>query len=131
MSEDGLPEALAAADHVVNILPASASTENFVNAARISCMRSSAQFYNVGRGTTVDQSALVEALRSGRLGAAYLDVMDPEPLPPEHELWTTPNCYITPHTAGGRHDQDEALVTHFLENLGRYVRGDALADRVI
>lgn len=131
VSEGGLPEALAAADHVVNILPASASTENFVNAARISCMRSSAQFYNVGRGTTVDQCALVEALRSGRLGAAYLDVMDPEPLPPEHELWTTPNCYITPHTAGGRHDQDEALVAHFLENLSRYVRGDALEDRVI
>lgn len=131
VDEDKLAEALSAADHVVNILPANPATENFVNAERLSHLRPTAQFYNVGRGTTVDQSALCEALRSGGLAAAYLDVMNPEPLPQDHELWTVPNCYITPHTAGGRHDQDEALVGHFLENLGRYERGEPLIDKVI
>jgi phosphoglycerate dehydrogenase-like enzyme len=86
----------------------------------------------VGRGTTVDQRALAEALRQGHLGLAYLDVTEPEPLPPEHELWTTPNCYITPHSAGGRGDQDHAIVDHFLHNLAALERGepDAMTDRV-
>jgi phosphoglycerate dehydrogenase-like enzyme len=79
----------------------------------------------------VDQQALLEALQSGRLGAAYLDVTDPEPLPPGHALWTTPNCFITPHTAGGRHDQDEALVRHFLANLASFQRGGEMTDRVV
>jgi phosphoglycerate dehydrogenase-like enzyme len=76
-----------------------------------------ARFYNVGRGATVDQDALIEALHSGRVGAAYLDVMVPEPLPPGHPLWSAPRCYITPHTAGGRNDGELELVRHFLANL--------------
>lgn len=130
VSAEALAGALKIADHVVNILPANGATENFVNEARLAQFKPGAQFYNVGRGTTVDQKALVEALREGRVGAAYLDVTEPEPLPPGHELWTTPNCFITPHTAGGRHDQDEALVRHFLTNLAFFERGEALNDRV-
>ena len=126
-----LPRALAEADHVVNILPAHPSTDGFVDAGLLALCRPSARFYNVGRGSTVDQSALEAALRTGRLAAAYLDVMEPEPLPPGHALWTAPNCYITPHTAGGRHDQDEALVGHFLENLAAFERGETLRDRVV
>lgn len=131
INTEGLCKAFAAADHVVNLLPANASTEQFMTAERFSWLRPSAQFYNIGRGSTVDQSALSQALRSGRLAAAYLDVMEPEPLPPGHELWTAPNCFITPHTAGGRHDQDEALILHFLENLDRFEKGQSLRDRVI
>jgi phosphoglycerate dehydrogenase-like enzyme len=74
---------------------------------------------------------LREALESGRLDAAYLDVTDPEPLPPDDPLWGAPNCFITPHTAGGRHDQDEALVAHFLANLDAFERGTPLTDRVV
>ena len=70
-------------------------------------------------------------MKSGHLGGAYLDVTDPEPLPPEHPLWSTPNCYITPHTAGGRLDQDEAIVRHFLKNLAAFLRGEPLVDRVV
>ncbi|RFC45966.1 MAG: Phosphoglycerate dehydrogenase [Verrucomicrobia bacterium] len=127
---EALAGALKTADHVVNILPANAATRDFMNQERFAQIKPSAQFYNIGRGTTVDQNALVDALRAGRLAAAYLDVTEPEPLPPEHELWTTPNCFITPHTAGGRHDQDEALVRHFLANLVLFERGEALIDRV-
>jgi len=130
VAELELAEALSLADHVVNILPDNASTERFMGPERFSQMKPGARFYNVGRGTTVDQNALVAALRAGSLGAAYLDVTVPEPLPPEHELWTAPNCFITPHTAGGRHDQDEALVRHFLANLSRFEQGQELRDRV-
>lgn len=129
--EDHLSSVIATADHVVNILPDNDSTRNYVNARRLGWCKRGAKFYNVGRGTTVDQKALIEALVSGRLGAAYLDVTDPEPLPPGHPLWTTPNCYITPHTAGGRRDQDERLVEHFLKNLAAFQRGEAMTDRVV
>jgi phosphoglycerate dehydrogenase-like enzyme len=129
--EEKISAVLPLADHVVNILPDNAATRNYVNARRLACFKPGAKFYNVGRGTTVDQTALLEALNSGRLGAAYLDVFDPEPLPPEHPLWTAPRCYVTPHTAGGRADQDEAIVRHFLGNLAAFEQGGAMTDRVI
>jgi len=129
--EEKISAILPQADHVVNILPDNAGTLNYVNARRLACFKPGAKFYNVGRGTTVDQAALLEVLNSGRLGAAYLDVFDPEPLPPGHALWTAPRCYITPHTAGGRFDQDEAIVKHFLANLAAFEHGGALTDRVV
>jgi phosphoglycerate dehydrogenase-like enzyme len=131
ISEERLSSALAEADHVVNILPDNAGTRNYVNARRLACFKPGARFYNVGRGTTVDDQALLEALRSGRVGEAYLDVFEPEPLPPEHPYWTTPHCYVTPHTAGGRHDQDTAVVQHFLKNLEAFTKGEPLVDRIV
>jgi phosphoglycerate dehydrogenase-like enzyme len=131
IAEENISAALASADHVVNLLPENESTVNYVNARRLSCCKPAAKFYNVGRGTTVDQHALIEALESFRLAAAYLDVTHPEPLPPEHPLWTTRNCFITPHTAGGRHDQDDALVSHFLSNFAALASGGEMTDRVV
>jgi len=131
LPEEQLTAVLPQADHVVNILPDNQSTLNYVNARRLGAFKRGARFYNVGRGTTVDQSALLDALQRGHLGGAYLDVTDPEPLPPEHPLWSTPNCYITPHTAGGRRDQDEAIVEHFLKNLQALLEGSPLVDRVV
>ena len=131
ISEEELTRVLPLADHVVNILPDNETTRGYVNARRLSWFKAGAKFYNIGRGTTVDQRALLEALQGGGLGATCLDVTDPEPLPPEHPLWTTPNCFITSHTAGGRHDQDEALTRHFLDNLAAFVSGGGLSDRVI
>ncbi len=126
--EADLTAVLGRADHVVNVLPDSEATRRWVNARRLACFRKGARFYNVGRGTTVDQDALLESLQSGHLGAAYLDVTEPEPLPPEHPLWAAPNCFITPHTAGGRDDQHQALVEHFLSNLAAFDKGQALTD---
>ena len=128
---EALTRVLPEVDHIVNILPDNEATRAFVNARRLSCVKRGARFYNIGRGSTVDQRALLEALESGRLGAAYLDVTEPEPLPPEHPLWTAPNGWITPHIAGGRADQDEALVLHFLANLEAFGRGETLSDRVV
>jgi phosphoglycerate dehydrogenase-like enzyme len=131
IAAENISSALAEADHVVNILPENDATIGYVNSRRLACCKPGARFYNVGRGTTVDQTALLEALQSSRLNAAYLDVTDPEPLPPEHPLWTARNCFITPHTAGGRHDQDEALVEHFLSNLAAFQAGAPMIDRVV
>lgn len=131
VAAENISSALGEADHVVNILPENDATRDFVNARRLACCKRGAHFYNIGRGTTVDQRALAEALSSGRLAAAYLDVTVPEPLPPDDPLWAAPNCFITPHTAGGRHDQDDALAEHFLANFAAFERGEPLVDRVI
>jgi phosphoglycerate dehydrogenase-like enzyme len=94
-------------------------------------MKRGAILYNIGRGTTVDQEALLESLLCGHLGAAWLDVTDPEPLPDDHPLWTAPNCYITPHTAGGHQKESETLVRHFLQNFERFLGGFPLRDRIM
>jgi len=126
-----LPPALAGADHVINILPDNADSTRFINRERLAAMKPGAIFYNIGRGTTVDQTALVQALHSGHVGAAWLDVTDPEPLPGDHPLRSAPNCFITPHTAGGQHHEGEALVRHFLNNFRHFLRGAPLGDRIM
>jgi len=129
---DKLDSALAQeADHIVNILPESAETNHFFNSDRFTTIKPGAVFYNIGRGTTVNQDALLDALRSGHLKAAWLDVTDPEPLPKDHPLLTQPNCFITPHVAGGHPDEAKTLVRHFLRNLKRFVQSEPLLDQVM
>ena len=128
---DEVERLLPRADHVINLLPSGTNTLNFFNADRFAQMKRGALFYNVGRGDTVDQAALMAALESGPLAGAYLDVTAPEPLPPDHPLWTTANCFVTPHTAGGQQHEYVVLVNHFLENLARYERGEALRDQIM
>ena len=130
VTDAGLTAALGTADHVVNLLPDSPATRLLMNVERFAAMKPGARFYNVGRGTTVDQAALIGTLKSGHVNAAYLDVMEPEPLPPAHPLWTAPNCFITCHLGGGTGDQDLKLVRQFLENLRRFEKGEGLIDRI-
>lgn len=131
LAESEVESELERADHVINLLPETPMTLRYMDARRFAVMQSTAVFYNIGRGTTVDQEALLEVLRSGRLAAAYLDVTDPEPLPPEHPLWQQANCFITPHTAGGFAGEAEWLVRHFLANLSAFRNGAPLRDRVL
>lgn len=131
VTAEGLPAALATADHVINILPDNAASRNFIDAARLAQMKPGAVFHNIGRGTTVDQDALLAVLRSGRLAAAWLDVTEPEPLPAGHPLRSEPNCFITPHIAGGHADESGTLVRHFLSNFQRYLTGSPLLDRIM
>jgi len=131
LTGDDLDRALGEFGHVVNILPDSAETRHFFDAKRFSKFRPGAIFYNIGRGTTVEQDALLDALRLGRIGAAWLDVTKPEPLPDQHPLRAEPNCFITPHVAGGYADEAKTLVCHFLENLRRFEKGESLLDRVM
>jgi len=131
VTPDEVEGALAEADHVINILPDNAASKNWFDAKRFGQMKAGSIFYNIGRGTTVDQTDLAAALKSGHLGAAWLDVTDPEPLPDDHVLWTFENCHITPHTAGGQFDEARVLVRHFLENFERYQKGEKLVNRVM
>ena len=126
-----LPELVPQADHILNVLPSNPSTDGLVSKALIERMKPTAILYNIGRGTTVDQAALQSALERKALGGAYLDVTDPEPLPRDHPLWKLPNCWITPHTAGGHADEFERIVRHFLENLRRFEHGEPLLDRIV
>jgi phosphoglycerate dehydrogenase-like enzyme len=131
IAENQLNDLLPHCDHLINILPDNPSTHRFMNADRFNRLKPSAYFFNIGRGPTVDQDALVNALKQNRLAGAYLDVTEPEPLPKDHPLWSAPNCFITPHTAGGHADEFDRLVRHFLDNLNKFERGQALADRVM
>jgi len=126
--EEQLSSALGQADHVVNILPDNAGTRNYVNARRLACCKPGARFYNVGRGTTVDERALLAALRSDRLGEAYLDVFETEPLPASSALWQHPGVIITPHVAAD--STPEALVSVVLENIALHEREGRLMDVV-
>ena len=131
VTPDQVAGAMGKADHVINILPDNAESTGWFDAARFDQMKEGAIFYNIGRGTTVNQEALAAALESGRLGAAWLDVTDPEPLPDAHPLWTFENCYVTPHTAGGQADETRVLIKHFIRNFERFLKGEALANRVM
>ena len=132
ITPEQLPNTLAeVADHVVNILPDNLESRHFFNVARFAALKPGAVFYNIGRGTTVEQDALLDALRAGRLKAAWLDVTDPEPLPEDHPLMTMPHCHITPHVAGGHAGESKTLVLHFLKNFERFVQRQPLIDRVM
>jgi phosphoglycerate dehydrogenase-like enzyme len=131
ITAEKLAHTLSMADHVIDILPDSAETKHFFNAARFKLLKPGAVFYNIGRGATVEQQALADALGSGRLTAAWLDVTEPEPLPDDHPLRAAPNCFVTPHIAGGHVGESQTLVRHFLGNLQRFVRNEPLLDRVM
>jgi phosphoglycerate dehydrogenase-like enzyme len=126
-----IDEFLPLTDHLVNILPDNDQTRNFLDSSRLSKLKEGAIVYNIGRGSTLDQTALLEKLNFGQIAAAYLDVTSPEPLPPDHPLWTTPNCFITPHSAGGHSNEKERQVDHFLSNLRRFEQGEPLLNRVL
>jgi phosphoglycerate dehydrogenase-like enzyme len=126
-----LDQLLPTVDHLVNTLPANDQSDGFVNADRLARLKRGAIVYNIGRGTTLDQDALFKELSSGQIAAAYLDVTNPEPLTADHPLWSAPNCFITPHLGGGHRTEKERQVRHFLDNLRRFERGEALRNRVI
>ena len=97
-----LPDLLPHTDVLINILPATAETSRALDAAVLAQLPARAWVINVGRGATLDEDALLDAVRAGRLGGAALDVFDTEPLPASSGLWAEPNVIISPHAAGGR-----------------------------
>lgn len=97
-----LPDLLPHTDVLINILPATADTDHVVDGAVLGLLPRHAWLINVGRGTTVDEAALLDAIRNRRLAGAALDVFETEPLPADSPLWDEPTVIITPHAAGGR-----------------------------
>ena len=114
--------------NLIMSLPGTAETIRILDRERIALLPSGAYVINVGRGTAIDQEALMEALNSGRLAGAALDVMDPEPLPQDHPLWTTKNLILTPHVSGNMtlgYTRNEN-VRLFCQDLRNYAAGRPL-----
>jgi phosphoglycerate dehydrogenase-like enzyme len=128
------PEELAKliplADFIVDSLPLTERTENMFDAKLFSKVKEGAFFVNVGRGKTVVERDLVEALRSGRLAGGGLDVFETEPLPKDSELWEMTNVIVSPHISGWSEDYLERALEIFKENLRRYIKGERLINLV-
>ena len=125
---DRLQEAVRDADVVALCLPGTGSTRHILNREVLDAMKQGAYIINVGRGTAVDQQALYDGLRSGKLAGAALDVADPEPLPPDHFLWDAPNLLLTPHVSGNMSlaKTCQLVIDIFLQNLGHWDKGEPL-----
>jgi len=116
---------LPQADFVVLTCPLTRETERLIDADALSRMKGSAYLVNVARGGCVDESALIEALKEGKIAGAALDVAATEPLPPGSPLWGFGNVLITPHTAGETQKYEDNVLDILVDNLGRLGRGEA------
>lgn len=127
-----LGECLKDADIVATVLPGTKQTYHVFDAAAFAKMKKGAFFINVGRGNAVDSYALAEALNSGHLAGAAVDVTEPEPLPQGHPLWTAKNILITPHISGNYHLQEthERIIRIAARNLERFLSGNSLENIV-
>lgn len=117
---------LAAADHVVITASLSASTYHLINEQRLRLMKPTATLINVARGPLVDTDALIASLQSGGIGAAALDVTDPEPIPADHPLTRLPNCFITPHLGSASAKTRAAMADLAAKNLLLALQGDRM-----
>lgn len=129
---DELDQLLPQADVVALTLPHSPQTVGLMNESRIALMKDGAVLISAGRGSVLDQDALVRAMQAGKLWGAALDVTDPEPLPPDSPLWDVPNLLLTPHVAGGMRLEitRRKCVEMAQENLRRYLAGEQLENLV-
>ena len=130
IGDDRLHEALAGAAAVILVLALTPRTQKLIGRAELAAMEPDAWLVNVARGGVVDTGALVEALQSGQIGGAALDVTDPEPLPTGHPLWDLPNCLITPHTADTEEMTQPLLARRIAENVQRLIAGQELVGQV-
>ncbi|MCY3783914.1 MAG: D-2-hydroxyacid dehydrogenase [Chloroflexi bacterium] len=130
MGPDRLSELLRESDVVVNAAPLTDATVRLFGREQFGHMRSTACFINLGRGETVDQEALIDALQDGVIAGAGLDVTTPEPLPPDSPLWALPNVILTAHYAGWSDTMLDRIYAIFADNLQRFDRGEPLRNRV-
>ncbi len=122
--------ALSCADLIVNALPLTKDTERLIDATAFSRMKRGAYFFNIGRGATVDEEALLEALSTGHLAGAGLDVFQKEPLPRESPFWDMPNVIITSHGAGASPTNQSRRLEVAWDNLRRYINKHPLRNVV-
>ncbi|MCC6455713.1 MAG: D-2-hydroxyacid dehydrogenase [Caldilineaceae bacterium] len=125
-----LTTALAQADHVALCLPLTEETRHIVAAAELRAMRPTAYIYNVGRGASIEPDALIQALQTGTIAGAGLDVTDPEPLPTDSPLWSMPNVILSQHTSGSSPHNANRVTELFAANLQRYLAGEALQQQI-
>lgn len=129
-SPAALGRVLPEADHVALCLPGTNETRQLLGATEIASLKHGACVYNVGRGSALDQDALIAALRDGRLGGAGLDVTMPEPLPDDSPLWDLPNVILGQHSSGHSPFNHDRITEIFADNLARYLKGEPLLNVV-
>ena len=129
---DDLDMLLGRADIVAMVLPGGSATNHIMDERRLRLMKKGAYLINVGRGNAIDPAALKVVLKDGHLGGCGLDVTEPEPLPPEDELWAMDNVVITPHVAGNFFlaETFERIVRIAGENLKAWASGEELKNVV-
>jgi phosphoglycerate dehydrogenase-like enzyme len=130
VAPDSLAEVAAEADYLAVAAPLTAATRGAISREVIGRMKKTAWIVNIARGAIVDEDALVDALREGRLGGAGLDAFSTEPLPADHPLWTLENVIISPHSSNSSPHVRERTVALFKENLRRFKSGAELLNRV-
>ena len=123
MPTDKLKEAAARADHLINILPATKDNVLLFDGAVFAAMKPTAFYISAGRGQTVDEAALIEALRARRIAGAALDVFQTEPLPPESPFWDLPNAFILPHLGGYTSEYEDLIMPLIVENMRHFLAG--------
>lgn len=125
-----LLDVLPRADWLAIACPLTDDTRGAIDATAIGALKPGARILNIARGEVVDQDVMIESLRTGQLGGAYLDVATPEPLPPESPLWALPNVIVTPHNSAVSAGNEGRQLAMFCENLRRWGRGGALINEV-
>jgi phosphoglycerate dehydrogenase-like enzyme len=125
-----LRELAPQAQWLVVACPLSEATRRLVDVEVLQAMPRGGFVVNVGRGGVVDEAALLQALASGQLAGAHLDVFEQEPLPADSPFWDLPNVLVTPHNAGSSRQYAQRCVQIFIDNLGRWVRGEPLLQEV-
>ncbi len=125
---DELHAALRGAEHVVLAAPHTPETEGMIGAAELALLAPGAIVVNVARGALVDEAALVDALESGHVGGAALDVFQEEPLPADSPFWTMPNVFVCSHSAGTSDRENERITDIFCENIRLYLAGKPLVN---
>jgi D-2-hydroxyacid dehydrogenase (NADP+) len=125
-----LPGLLPRCQWIILACPLTPETERLINAATLARLPRGARLINVARGGVVDEPAVIEALKSGQLGGAYLDVFEQEPLPADSPLWALPNVIISPHNASSSGGNNDRAARIFLANLVKWARGEPLRNEV-
>ncbi|WP_235501000.1 D-2-hydroxyacid dehydrogenase [Agreia sp. Leaf244] len=130
VSTDDLADVVSRVDGIVVTLPGTAATEKMIDARVLANVAPGTTLVNVGRGTVIDEEALVAALDDGRIGFAALDVFASEPLSAQSPLWDSPHVLVSPHTAALNSEEDRLIAELFAENARRYLDGEQLINRV-
>jgi len=123
LSADRLLAAAAKADYLINVLPAAPDNVALFDAAVFAAMKPTAYYISAGRGQTVDEPALIAALREARIAGAALEVFQTEPLPPDSPFWSLPNVFITPHVGGYVVEYEEFIMPLVIDNMRAFLAG--------
>lgn len=130
IAPDDVAKVIGHVDAIVSTLPGTDYTRNFLHASLLAQVKPGVTIVSVGRGSVIDEDALIDGLRQGRVGLAVLDVFNREPLPTTSPLWELPNVIMSPHTAADSYEEERRLVELFIDNVHRFLANKPLRNMV-